>query len=620
MDLTYFQDRLDRLIAHNADRNEMFEAIDDMDHGDWDHPEEFDDIEWVEPLVSPGAHDVLQAGARIIAGSGPTFTVMPQSLKESSPEKIDLYERGLRALFLKADIRREATVLEDTGFSLLKYAEACVSVIFLPEQIRSAEVIGGNTTRYKALKRGGDFVVTVHNAKSIYTRYSDLGLEEVGVKKEMDPYEVLDLFGEQNVPNLAAQIQSLTSGQTISKVIYNEYLNFSKRAVWIEVDTDAGAVVDEITNDDWLYPFLPWACRVVGTSTETEQVYKYRPLLYTAYHFDLYDLMNRVRSLRYSEMVRNAGKSRLALFSDSELDIDIDPASPDLLMRIEDTEAKLQDLPPNMPDPAMTVLSNELSQDLESSTLSKILMGAQPAGGTAFATLNLATHSAAAVLEPFQEALKKTMADVATIMLLWLHWSPAASEIMVEGLDDDNLGDEYHLKAEDILPNRVFVISSLEADIPTNEQQKALTAINLSDRGIVSKRGAMAKVGITDAAAMEEEIIQEKLDQNELQIYLRNRARSADTEFQQSMLQQAMLILQKQMEQAQMEQSMEEIPEQGQPYTSPRQRPGTSGIEGVEGEMTSPPQGGSPAAIFSPYQTREQQTQTTRTGEDIAEV
>lgn len=624
--LKYFQNRLSRLVALDKDRDEMFQAFDEMDHGEWTPPEEFDDISWVDPLVSTEQHDVLQAGARIISDSVPKFKVMPRSIKGGSEAKVDVYERGLQSLFHKADRRREASVVGDAGFSALKYAECAISVLFLPEQIRSAKAIGSNMTRYEALKRGGEFIVTVNNPKNVHVRYSDLGVEEVGLIKTMDPYEVVDLYGEKAVPNLVEALEALGDDVTIDEVVFKDYFNYSERCVWIEwtrSDQEVAAA-DEIYRNLWNYPFLPWACKLVGTSTEDKGDHRRRSLLYTSYHMDTYDIMNRVKSLRYSEMIRYAGISRRVLYTDSDIEPTVDPSSPDLLMTVRDSEARMQDLAPPMPDPSMTVLHHELRQELEASTLSKILMGAQPPSGTAFATMNLVTHSAMAVLKPFQEMLEHVIAEVATIMLLWLHYSPASKQIITEGFGDEDFGQEYKLNAKDILPNRLLVMAELSSDVPTDHQGRALTAINLNDRDIISKRQAMSDVGVQDVTGMEDQIVQEKLDNNELMIHMKNRSAMADRELRDQMLQQAMMMIQAEMQRKQADTAGAPIEEGGRSLMGgggqdqPRQSVGQEGIEGLEGDLVNPAAGGSSAAVHSPYQTREAQTGQTVTKEDIA--
>jgi len=219
------------------------------------------------------------------------------------------------------------------------------------------------------------------------------------------------------------------------------------------------------------------------------------------------------------------------------------------------------------------------------------------------------------------------MGEVAEISMLWLCYSQAAHEVITEGITEDDIGMEFTLKASDILPDRLMVLCELTADVPTDRQARALTAINLNDRGLISKSRAMSDIGVTDVAKMEEQIWQERMDENEAAISIKNRAMMADEQIKQQMLQQAMMMIQQEMMQAQQEQ----IAQQGAPVEqggrslmpagpggSPQGAfaPMSEGM-GPEGEMVNPAGGGTSFAAMSPNMTKEGQTAQTRSGEDI---
>lgn len=597
-ELDFYRARAKELKELNKNRDELYGEIDRIDNFEWNLPEEVAELPWVFKQIDPFFHDTLGGGRRILSDDKPHITLLPASMADADRAVADGIEKGLKYLLRNADRRRQSTTVSSIVNQALKYAEVATQVIFLPEQIEAAKAADAPTNRYEAAMRRGPFVVVSHDAAAVNARYSDLGPEEVVLITKEDPQKIVDIWGS-NAQALADHIKGLAEGETLDEVMKYDYVSYDARCVWIEMgDGESPAI--EIVRDEWKYPFLPWAVRKGD-----------KPLLYSAVEGDLYETLNRVRTLRFSEMLRYAGSPKKGYASDDLTIPEIDPSSPDLMVK-HGIESKIYPLAPPQPDPAMGLLHGELRMDAERGTLSSIIMGGEIPPGAAFATINLASHSAMAVLKPARQLAQDGIADILEIMLLWIHYTK--TDVTGRGMGEKDMGKAYEIKWEDIDPTNLFIDVSLTADVPTDRQSRALTARNLMADRIISRKRAQEEVGIEDTVEEEELIIEDEMFQNELRILMQNKEFLASEEVRQQMMRLAMQQLMQQMQQEQDAELPEGPPGEG----SPTEYTGQRGIEGLEGEMVNPAEGGAIPAEFASGATREGQTMVSASGEELA--
>ncbi len=601
--LEFFQGRASYLEELDKDRDKMNEETDSYRRQDWELPEEARNIQWVFKSVTPVMAQVCESGARILSDPDPRITIIPQS--PEAVNTVDNHEKGLKWLLDNASRRRKATVVEDTVRSSINYSEVCAHVIYLPEQIKNVKEAGGNATRFEAAMRRGPFVITLHHPNSVHARYSDIGPEEIVLISKETPQSVIDLYGTSadGVKEIMAERKG--KGNPIEDGLLKDYYSWDAHVVWFETGED-GAPAIEIIRDEWPYPFLPWACRFGGTSLEVNQGDQRRPLLYDAYKGKLYEVMNRVRSLRYSEMLRFSTTPRKWIKTAGGKNPEVDASRGDLFLTL-DTEDEIGDLAPAQADPATSLLHGELRNDHERSTLSSLLLGGDIPSGAAFASINLVTHSAMAVLKPYRFLAQAALADIVEIMLLWIHYS--GKDAVGYGLGEKDKGVEYLIAASDVDPKNLYISVELATDLPTDRQARAATAGLLLDRGMIDRRQGMEDVGITDVSAMEERVVHEQLGDNKMAIYLQNEQMQASEQMRQQIIQEFLQEMQQQQAQQQAQQQGPG-PEQPQPGGPP-------GLP-VEGQEFNPAAGGATPQEFFPGATFEGQTGTTRSGEDIA--
>jgi hypothetical protein len=530
-DLKWFKGRANYLEDQNRERDEMFDALDDYRHGKWGMPEELTEIDWIHESRDPIFAQQGDSAKHILADVSPSISLTPYNPGDDDKDKADKHEKGLRWLLDSTSRRRQATIVQDLVASAVDYSEVCAQVVYIPQQIKDIEAAGGNAKRYEAMLRRGPFAVIIHNPGNVYARYSDLGAEEVLLVTEDDPHNVIDLWGKK-ADGLKKLMRDAKGGPPDTVELY-DYTSYDYRAVWV----DFGGELIEIERGEWPWPFMNWVCRYGGTSLEEEGHFQRKPLLANMYHFDLYDDLNRVRSLRFSEMIRTASRAKDVFQSDTRKAPDIDASTGDLYVHI-DTEENIIPQPDNVPDTAMSTLYAELRGDVQKSGLSEMLLGAEVPTGAAFASINLVTESALKVLRSSQALAQFSVADVLEVMLLYIHYADV--EVISYGTGKTDKGEQYLIKGSEINPENLYINVKLDADLPTDYQARTVTARAQIDAGINSRENAMEDIGVKNVSEVKEEIAGERLEETMLAIELENIQFQNSVQIQEQMRQEIM--------------------------------------------------------------------------------
>ena len=574
-ELEWFEGRANYLEKQNSERDDMFDALDEYRHGEWELDEELLEIDWIHESRDPIFAQQSKSAKHIIADVDPSISLLPYSPGGDGTDIADRHEKGLRWLLDSASRRRKATIVDDVSASSLNYAEVTAQVVYIPQQIKDVKAAGGNAKRYEAMLRRGPFAVIIHNPRTVYARYSDMGAEEVVLITEDDPHNVIDLWG--------TKADGLKKKMTDDKdafpetVTLKDYTSYDHRAVWVEM----GGELIEIERDEWPWPFLPWVARIGGTGLEEKGQFQREPFLGTVYHFDLFDDINRVRSLRFSDMIRTAAKADDVFESDTRKSPDIDASTGDLVTHIT-TDESLTPRPSRTPDPSMSSLYAELRGDVQKSTLSEMLLGAEVPTGAAYASINLVTESALKVLRSAISLAENSVADVLELMLLYIHYDN--SEVISYGTGKSDRGDIYLITGSEIVPKNLYISLKLEADLPTDYQARTVTARAQIDASINSRQNAMEDIGIKNATEVMEEIAGERLEETMMRITMQNIEFTESMELQEQMRQELMQqmlsdpqFMQQIAAQMQAQQQPQQQPQQRRPGEPPRGVPEQSG-------------------------------------------
>jgi len=634
-ELSFFEGRTNYLEAQDKDRDDMFEGIDTMINLEWELPESLKGLTWIFTQIETIFRQVIAASIRILVDVKPKITIVPTDPSQGSRDVADEHEKGLAWLLSAASRRRRSTIVEDIVESSARYAEVTQQVMFIPEQMKNVKASGGNEKRYKALQRRGPYIVITHNPRNVHARYSDVGVEEVVLVMEIDPHDVVDLYGDK-AKELQAYIETYT-GDVLTAVLY-DYVSYDFRAVWVTLGPSAGKAGSpgtggetfEIAREAWRWPFLPWVARIGGTSLEHDSDKIRRPMLSDAWHANSYETMNRVKTLRYSEMLKFAATPKKYFQSGGRTSPEVTSVDGDLYQHIDEDEA-IGDMNPPLPDPGMASLHQELRLDAQRSTLSEVLFGGEVPAGAAFATINLVTHSALAVLKPTRLLAQNAMADLLELMLLWSHYTKTDVSGYGQEVDVDE-GKEYLIEWKEIVPDNLYITVDLTADVPTDRQARMMAATQGVQAGLMTRARGREEIGIVNAKEEEERIVEEQLFDNLMQMDMENERFMNSMAIRQELKNEVMQEVQAEMQAQQQAQQGPQSGPPGQPVTGlggqiPGPGQGGANPGGPPGmpptgipEEAAPSLGGPVPAELNPNATRELQTGMTAGGEEVAEV
>jgi len=631
--LEWFQGRAQVLIDQDSDRDKLFDGIDKMVNLDWEAPEVLTKLQWVRPQVELFFRQIVEAATRILSDSKPRISLV--SYDPDKEELVNAHEKVLKWQLHAASRRRSETIVHDMAESAVRYSMIIQQVTYLPEQIKGIESRKGNANRLKAIQRKSPFVVITHSPRNVHPRFSDMGLEEIQIDRAMDPHAIVDLFSEKVVTELKAQIAA--SEGELSDAILREYVSYDYHCVWVEwgpvinSETHARGNVFEFLREEWKWTFLPFVVRISGSNLDEGKEFQIRPLLGDAYHGDQFDLLNRVKTMRFSEQLRYAGSPKKWFSSDTRNRPDMDVKSADLMVHISGDE-KIGDLVPATPDPSLGMLYGELKADQAKSTLSDLLMGGEIPSGAAFASINMVTHSAMAVLKPIRELVQNSMADLLELFLLYAHYSQ--KKLVGYSMADEDRNKLYTIKPGEVDPANLFIDVELSADLPTDRQSRMLTAQVGIQTGLLSRKDARQDIGVTDNQEVEDNLLSERWMDAFQSMDIENEKFLSSEMAKQKMRQQLLMELQQNPQMVQQllgggggapppEAGAEAPPEGGgapPPGEPGNQMPNNPTPEtGIPGsDLLQQGAEGLVPAELNPNATREMQTNKTRGGQEIA--
>jgi len=610
-DLDWYKGRVDYLQSLYEDRDDMYDEIDDARFGNWDLPEDLEGIPWILKSLEPAFAITSNAAVGLIAANEPQINITPANKDQNSIA--DVHERGLGWILDRASKRRKASVVEEMAGSAVNYAECATLVTHLPTQINAVEARGGNSKKLRAKQRYGDILIRNYHPGEVYPRYSSIGVEEVGLITEENPHDVIDLWGEEASAKLVAYMKenNIKWGGSDVVAMY-EYISLDYHVVWVEIDGEK----IELHNDTWKWPFIPWACNITGGELLKDTDKDRKPLLSIMYHFDQFDIMNRVKTLLMSDMVREAGRARRAYqSSDPEGTaprIDNSSGEP---YEIIGTEDKIVQHAPVTPDPQLLALYQHLQGDHERATLSNLLLGGEVPSEAAFASVNLITHSALQAIDDARDLLARQIGDVCEIILLWIHYTRSEVYGTVRDPVDRNKIHNYLINWQDIDPQNLFIEVKVDANMPVDQNERVIAGRAMIDAGLSSRQAVMEDIGYTNAREVYMQMVEEQFVDTEVALRLENRRFEMSQELQQEMIANFMNSPEgQQMQQlaqigAQVLQEQQggvgELPPgggtEGPPMEGPQRErmPAEMPVDGLS-PSTNPAEGEPPPAVFAP--------------------
>ena len=621
--IDYYQGLADEMIEEDKERDNLYLAMENMHHLEWDLPSGMREYPWIRKFMTTDPFDALRGLTRVLSTVTPKIKVQALGPHEDDKKNANDMERSLTWLLKSAGGRGRAKLVSDIVLSAARHDEVCAQVLSLEVQ---GKLVGMDERRIKNARRHGPFAVLVRNPRFVHSRFSDWMLEDVLYARVIPGEEAVSFWGDK-----AREIELKIRDNPKNRIwvtVY-DYWNLDMHTVWaipsdqnrMPQNSKAGIVLLEPQEHG--LDFIPWVVQVGGTNLDNRPEYQRFPLLYSVYRAGQWASQNIAETIVNSEILAHAAAPRgMTESANPENPPEVDYGDPLQLVNLRVGERYTQLQPPGMDVNLMNV-SDRIADAISKSTLPKVLQTGEFPSGTAFATLNLATQSAVKAIAPHKVLAENAIADICKQMLYWVKQDGKA--LVTYGKSSKGLGEQL-LIDPDLLPvDDLYIEVELTADVPTDRMARInAAAIAVTQLGM-SRERALEEAGIENPAQEIRQSSYEALIENEVKMVIQEKQMQQQMKFQ-AMQQQMKMEMQMQMQQQQQMQMQQQQMQGGMEqegvgsggWQTPL-RPEPPGIPGVGGQGFNPAMGGMPAQMANPYATRELQTNTDRQGLEMAE-
>jgi hypothetical protein len=542
-----------KLMTDNSQRNVAFDAYRSMYHAGWDLPPAIQNIEWIQKVINADCYDAVQTGMRILSTIPLSLTYQPMAPGLDNKERANITETVLKWNLMAANRRRSRKIESEIAKNALLYDLCAVQVVDLEYQINEKKKLSLPTKREESALAHGRFMYIPYDSRSVYPEWSNLMLERVLIVQHKHAAEVVDEWGSAATKH--PELVDLTYQPYGSDwVTFYELWDMETRTAWATQGQqwDVSTVEDQqrwvLTHGNNPTSFIPFAIRG-GTTTETNRVHAYLPLLYPVYATGAWDIKNLIRSLEVSEVAAHTGMPRLVEEGPNMQVAQIDYMSPDRVAKMP-PQNTLREVQPAAIDAALAGVDALLSAQISKSTISDVLQGGELPSGTAFATLNLMTQTAVGVLQPFKHLTEITIADMLAKTLEWVSYTD--KDLYGYGTGRNDAGQEYKIIADEIEPSAIYLSVELHPDTPTDRGQKIQAASMAVEALDMSLESALEEIGIENPGEEVNRRTREKILQHEMDLEFSREMMEMESKIQ-IQTQAAIMALQMKMQEAQIQ-------------------------------------------------------------------
>jgi hypothetical protein len=591
------EDALD-IIECNQPRNDKFGESDEMWHVEWEPPASLSKRDWIIPAPTSDPHDQMLSGISMLSNNKETRHFNPY---DDTPEAKNLSDRVEKALawnFRQAARRRRTSIIRDMISSAIRYDAIFYEVVFLPYQ---AELFGFSRAREKAIKRYGNVAYVLHHPKNIYPRFSDYMMESVLSVQTMSLQKAIDFFGDKikNTDDMSAEI-----------TVY-DYWDLEKRAVWFSDSgnvSDGNIIIDPEEKDgEHGLPFIPWVCRVGGSTLEEDEENQYTPLCYATINSKAWKLQNVVRTIVLSEAIARMSSPRWGAFGPGASSVRVEYGDPAAHLVAEEEGTRVEAYNAVPIDQNLMNMVSMFRVDMDKAGLSALMQGGSMPSGTAYATYNIKMQSDMARLYPARELAQEAITDGDILDMQW--HKHRGLDLVGYGMSKDDKYTKYVVKPKEYDIDKIHLEVELNPDIPIDRNQRINGAINLHERLGVPLEEVYSELGYEQPSDMMKQALFEMFTNVKRDAIIKRLMADVDLEIQAKaqQIQQRAAMQQMAMQQAAQGPTPQQRPQPGAAPGFPEQ---------LKGFNNNPAEGAPAPQEAFPAGTMETQTGMSRGGEE----
>jgi len=563
-------------------KNNMLREIDKLWNCEWELPEGLAGKDWVRAFRLTGPHDAMFAAARTFSDKDPFIDIQP--LSPIDKENAESIETVLKWHLSRAKRRAPKDPIYEIMVNAVKYSEVAFQVLYLPHELKRPG------SRLKTISGGGDFAFRVHNPQNVYAKYSDYGLEGVGVTSLMTASSVANMFDKDNkgVIAMKKKISSgLAKGESLESVMddtwisYFDYTNHEDRGIWGTISNNK--LVVETADPDFVFMdephdlnFFPWVYRKDD-----------HPLMKPVIDAGLYGNACTLATLRYYITITRVAQAGSWSKTASGEGVEVDYTDPggQVKLRHGDEFGVLQ---PAQIDPNINMLIESVNADIRQATVAEALTTIEKfaGGGTPFSTVNAILQAAISSLSPITKLGEAALEDGLYQML---HWIKKSGKMTIGYRTSDknrdnpeqSIGAQVVIDPEQIDPDNTYIKVTLQADTPSDKQQRINMANEMLNLG-VTPQYAMETNGIDFTEQNYNDFLEWKYAQAEVEADVQRIMMQPQLEVQQMQIQQQQQA-EAQLQQQTAQQEMQSANAQAFEQTRGRSSVGNPPIQSVPG-------------------------------------
>jgi len=563
---------------------------------DYALPENLRKLDWIIPCISTSPNDSLRGVTRALANLEEALDIDPVTVMKAVGGEDDEGEEAKRLANdwervmqweLGRSAKRKRNLRADVIWDAAEQDEVVAQLIHLPTEFKLTKP---SPARKRAAMRFGDWAIRLAPVQGVYVDYSDYMPERVLCITIRTAQELLNIWGEKNLGELAKRVKKEESHKQELYVEYDMVDHDDGRKVWYhqgekpEMGMDGNYILKP---QPWLkdesgdqVPFLPWICVAGGEMR--------KPLLFSVKKAGLWETTCILKTIVMSKAIATAASPDHIVYGPGMDDFAVDYTVPGGVIHMPTrAQHQYEKAPDSRLDPQLTEGVDRSESDMSRASVSEVLVTAQPISGEqAYASYNLQVQQALASIGNIKEIGERFFEQLNETMLLIAHYTGQDIESYIGG------SKKYIIDSEDIDPDSIQLHVELKTDVPIDRLARINAASQLAGSGIpYSFKQILKDLGDTDPEGMYREWVRERYDSADV------RGREQFIEAKQSGLIQQMA---QQMAQQMMEQAMQQQQQAQQQQQGPGQNPenvlNTRGVDNVEGQGFNPAQGGTPPA------------------------
>jgi hypothetical protein len=541
-----------RMIENDAPRNDYFQKCADAYHCVYELPEELKGIPWIHKHVSQKLHNSIAGGVKALATKRAKIKKYPYLPDTMNKDKANEDERNLEWQLRCASQLRSNKMETDFVESAMLYLALGAMVIDIDWQIKQAKALNMDVTAMERARRISRFAVNLYNPMHLHEKRSVYGTDTVLLAYKRRASEVISEWGEKNIPQ---DIKDIAESKE-DAIYYYDMFNNDTRGVWLAKELK-GEPYWIMREEEHELDFIPWVTELEGSGLEDSVADKFHSMPYSLIKSGALETQHVMGTLMFTEAIASSVPAKFALEGYGTGEVNVDAMDPLGVVDVPDGKI-LKPIPRQELDRALAELYDRTSVDVQSATISEVLLGGQLPSGTAFSTLNLATQTAIGQLKPYKELAEKGIAGVARLMLMWTRHTeePLSAYGMTDRVD---IGETYTIEPDEIDPTGIYIEAEL---IPTKvtDDVAMWNATTMANRLGLPKEYGLEEAGIDDPQEALKIWESEKIDEQLFEEWKQKRMIEIQMQAQQAQMAQQAQAMQAQ--QAQQQQAQQMAPEQ----------------------------------------------------------